>query len=111
MEEVLSVEDYIDHEMKRLDKLIEVKKKKLEHKFNKVPNTNGNNSFNIRQNDKETHIERMVLNFSQVEIPKDYSDLLSKELDYKVPEKRLPLLDIVSAAEDTTENISNIYEK
>ena len=108
---MLSVEDYIDHEMKRLDKLIEVKKKKLEHKFNKVPNTNANNNFNIRQNDKEAHIERMVLNFSQVEIPKDYSDLLSKELDYKVPEKRLPLLDIVSAAEDTTENISNIYEK
>ena len=108
---MLSVEDYIDHEMKRLDKLIEVKKKKLEHKFNKVPNTNGNNSFNIRQNDKETHIERMVLNFSQVEIPKDYSDLLSNGLDYKVPKKRLPLLDIVSAAEDATENISVTYMK
>ena len=111
MEEVLSVEDYIDHEMKRLDKLIEVKKKKLEHKFNKVPNTNANNNFNIRQNDKEAHIERMVLNFSQVEIPKDYSDLLSNGLDYKVPKKRLPVLDIVSAAEDATENISVTYMK
>ena len=33
---MLSVEDYIDHEMKRhkkLDKLIEVKKKKLDHKL------------------------------------------------------------------------------
>ena len=37
LEEVLSVKDYTDHEMKthkKLDKLIEVKKKKLEHKFN-----------------------------------------------------------------------------
>ena len=114
MEEILSVEDYIDHEMKRhnkLDKLIEVKKKKLDHKFNKVLNTNANNNFNINQNDEEIHIERKVLNFSQVEIPKDYSDLLSKELDYKVLKKRLPLLDIVSAAEDATENISVTYLK
>ena len=96
---VLSVNDYIDHEMKthkKLDNLIEVKKKKLEHKFNKMLHTNAKDSFNISLKNKEAHIQRTVLNFSQVEIPKDYSDLLSKGLDYKVPKKRLPLLDIIS---------------
>ena len=81
LEKVLSVKDYIDHEMKthkKLDKLIEVKKKKLEHKFDKMLDTNANNSFNINRKDKEAHIQSTVLNFSQVEIPKDYSDLLSK---------------------------------
>ena len=111
---VLSVKDYIDHEMKthkKLDKLIEVKKKKLEHKFNKMLHTNVKDSFNISLKNKEAHIQRTVLNFSQVEIPKDYSDLLSKGLDYKVPKKRLPLLDIISGVEDATENISATYMK
>ena len=53
----------------------------------------------------------MVLNFSQVEIPKDYSDLLSKILDYKVMRKRLSLLDITSGVENETENITETYMK
>ena len=83
MAEVLSIKDYFDHEMKthkKLDKIIEVKKKKLEHKFNKMLDTNAKDNFNISQKGKETHIKRTVLNFSQVEIPKDYSDLLSKRI-------------------------------
>ena len=96
---------------KKLDKLIEVKKKKLEHKFNKMLHTNTKDSFNISQKDKEAHIQRTVLNFSQVEIPKDFSDMLSKGLDYKVAKKRLPLLDIISGVEDATENISVTYMK
>ena len=57
------------------------------------------------------HIQRTVLNFSQVEIPKNYSDLLSKGLDYKVAKKRLPLLDIISGVEGSTEDISSTYMK
>ena len=37
--------------------------------------------------------------------------MLSKELDYKVAKKRLPLLDIISGVEDATENISATYMK
>ena len=48
---------------------------------------------------------------SRVEIPKNYSELLWKELDYKVAKKRLPLLDIISGVEDATENIPAIYMK
>ena len=69
--EVLSVKDYIGHEIKthkKLNKLMEVKKKKLEHKFNKMLDTNAKDNFNISQKDKEAHIQRTVLNFSQVEI-------------------------------------------
>ena len=66
-------------------------------------------NFNISQKDKEAHIKRTVLNFSQVEIPKGYSDFLSKGLDYKVAKKRLPLLDIIPLLPllvgDATENI------
>ena len=36
--------------------------------------TNTKDNFNISQKDKEAHIQRTVLNFSQVEIPKDFSD-------------------------------------
>ena len=39
-------------------------------------------------------------------LPKGYSDLLSKGLDYKVAKKRFPLLDIISGVENATENIS-----
>ena len=53
----------------------------------------------------------MVLNFSQVEIPKDHSDLLSKMLDYKVMRESLSLLDITSGVENETENISATYMK
>ena len=66
LEEVLSVKDYIDHETnthKNLDKLIELKKKKLEHKFNKILDTNAKDNFNISQKDKEVHIERTALKF------------------------------------------------
>ena len=73
--------------------------------------TNANNSFNISRKDKEAHIQSTVLNFSQVEIPKDYSDLLSKGLDYKAAKKRLPLLDIISGVEDAMKNISATYMK
>ena len=73
--------------------------------------TNKKDNFNINQKDKEAHIQRTVLNFSQVEIPKDFSDLFSKGLDYKVAKKRLPLLDIISGVEDATENISATYMK
>ena len=42
-------------------------------------------------------------------LPKGYSDLLSKGLDYKVAKKRLPLLDIIPLLPllvgDATENI------
>ena len=48
---------------------------------------------------------------SRVEIPKNYSELLWKELDYKVAKKRLPLLDIISGVEDATKNIPAIYMK
>ena len=96
---------------KKLDKLIEAKNKKLEHKFNKMLDTNAKDNFNVSHKDKEAHIQRMVLNFLQVEIPKDYSDLLSKGLDYKVVKNRLPLLDIISGAEDATENIPATYTK
>ena len=65
----------------------------------------------VSQKDKEAHIYRMALNFLQVEIPKDYSDLLSKILDYKVMRKRLSLLDITSGVENETENISATYMK
>ena len=84
--------------------MTEVKKKKLQHKFNKMLDANAKDSFNISQEDKEAHIQRTVLNFSQVEIPKDYSDL-------KVVKKRLPLLEIISGVEDATENISATYMK
>ena len=71
--------------------------------------TNTKDNFNISQKDKEAHIQRTVLNFSQVEIPKDFSDLFSKGLDYKVAKKRLPLLDIIPLlpllVRDATENI------
>ena len=111
---MLSVKDYIDHETKthkKLDKLIEVKKKKSEHKFNKMFDTNAKDNFNIRQKDKETHIQRTVLKFSEVETPKDYSDLLSNGLDYKVTKELLPLLDIIAGVEDATENISTTHSK
>ena len=65
----------------------------------------------ISQKDKEAHIYRMALNFLQVEIPKDYSDLLSKILDYKVMRKCLSLLEITSRVENETENISATYMK
>ena len=65
----------------------------------------------ISQKDKEAHIYRMALNFLQVEIPKDYSDLLSKILDYKVMRKCLSLLDTTSRVENETENISATYMK
>ena len=90
LDEVLSVKDCIDHEMKthrKLDKLL-VKKKELEQKINKMADTNAKDNFKISQKNKETHIQRTVLNYSQVEIPKDFSDLLSKGLDYKVAKKR-----------------------
>ena len=57
MAEVFSVKNYIDHEMKthkKLDKIIEVKKKKLENKFNKMLDTNAKDNFNISQKGKET---------------------------------------------------------
>ena len=54
---------------------------------------------------KKAHIQRGVLNFLQVEIPKDYSDLLSKGLDYKVAKKSFTLVNIISGVEDATENI------
>ena len=63
---MLSVKDCIDHETKthkKLDKIIEVKKKKLEHKINKMIDTNAKDNFNISQKDKEAHIQRTVLNF------------------------------------------------
>ena len=50
----------------------------------------------------------MVLHFSQVGIPKVYSDLLLKGLGYKVAKKISSLLDIISGVEDATENISAI---
>ena len=59
LEEALSEKDYIDHETKaheKLDKLIEVKKKKLEQKFNKILDTNVKDDFNISQKDKEAHM-------------------------------------------------------
>ena len=111
---MLSVEDYIHHEMKthkKLDQLIEIKKKKLEHNFNKMLHTNAKDNFNIDQKHEEAHNKRTVLNFSQAEIPIDYSDLLSKGLDYHISKNRLPLLDIISGVEDGTENISATYLK
>ena len=63
MEEVLSVKDYIYHETKthqNLDKLIEVNKKDLEHKFNKMLDTNAKCNFSISQKDEEAHIQRTV---------------------------------------------------
>ena len=68
--------------------------------------TYAKDNFNIRQKDKEENIQRTVLNFSAVEIPKDYSDLLSKVSIYNVAKKQLPLLDIICGVEDTKENIS-----
>ena len=112
--EVLNVKEYIDHETKvhqKLVKVTEIKKNKLEHKFNKMLGANAEDNFNINQKDKEAHIQRTVLHFSQVEVPKDCSDLLSKGLDYKVEKKRLPLLDIISGTEDATENILATYTK
>ena len=73
--------------------------------------TNAKDNFNIRQKDKETHIQRTVLKFSEVETPKDYSDLLSNGLDYKVTKELLPLLDIIAGVEDATENISTTHSK
>ena len=112
--EVLNVTDYIDHETKvhqKLVKVIEIKKNKLEHKFNKMVGANAKDNFNSNQKDKEAHIQRTVLHLSQVEVPKDCSDLLSKGLDYKVEKKSLPLLDIISGIEDATENILATYTK
>ena len=112
--EVLNVKEYIDHETKvhqKLVKVTEIKKNKLEHKFNKMLGANAEDNFNINQKDKEAHIQRTVLHFSQVEVPKDCSDLLSKGLDYKVEKKGLPLLDIISGTEDATENILATYTK
>ena len=109
LEERLSVKDYIDHEMKthkKLDKLIEVKKKKSEHKFNKILDTNAKDNFNISQKDKEAHIQKTVLNFSQVQIPIDYSDSLPRGLNYKAVKKWVPLIDIISGVEGATESIS-----
>ena len=63
MQEVLSVKDYIYHETKthqNLDKLIEVNKKDLEHKFNKMLDTNAKCNFSISQKDEEVHIQRTV---------------------------------------------------
>ena len=114
MVEVLNVKEYIDHETKvhqKLVKVTEIKKNKLEHKFNKMLGANAEDNFNINQKDKEAHIQRTVLHFSQVEVPKDCSDLLSKGLYYKVEKKRLPLLDIISGTEDATENILATYTK
>ena len=53
----------------------------------------------------------MVLNFSQVEIPQDYSDLLSKRIRLWSCKETLPLLDIISRVEDGTDNISATYMK
>ena len=47
LEEVISLKDYINHETKthkKLDKLIEIKKKKLEQKFCKILDTNAKDS-------------------------------------------------------------------
>ena len=111
---MLSIINCIDHEMKihkKLDKLIEVKKRKSECKFNKMLDTIAKDNVKISRKDKEAHIQRTVLNFSQVEIPKYFSDLLTKSFDHKVAKKSLPLLDMISGVEETMENISVTYMK
>ena len=42
----------------KMDKLIEVQKKTLEHKYNKMLDTNAKDNFNISQKVKEAHIQR-----------------------------------------------------
>ena len=57
--------------------------------------------------EKEEHQRKTLLNFANVDIPKEFVPLLSKGLDFKVTTKKLPIIDMICGIEEAAKKFTS----
>ena len=55
---------------------------------------------------QEEHQRKTLLNFANVDIPKEFVPLLSKGLDFKVATKKLPIVDMICGIEEAVKKFT-----
>ena len=104
IEEELSLADYmrmIELTSKKQQNTIAFKRQHLSKKSEKLLKKKIGSGNSITSEDRREHQSKTLLNFTDIEIPKEFYPLLSKGLDFKVAGKKLPLIDIICSIEET----------
>ena len=98
LQENLSLADYAEVlalTRKRNFKKLNYKNQHLSKKFEKMLKKVTKNHNTLSPTEKEEHQRKTLLNFSNVDIPKESVPLLSKGLGFKVTTKKLPIVDMI----------------
>ena len=110
LQENLSLADYakvLALTRKRNFKKLNYKNQHLSKKFEKMLKKVTKNHNTLSPTEKEEHQRKTLLNFANVDIPKEFVPLLSKGLDFKVAAKKLPIVDMICDIEEAVKKFTS----
>ena len=110
LEEVLNILDYCNMTnmtQNMVKNKLKFQEQKLNQKFEKLIRKEVKENYSVTKSEVDEHQKRTLMNYSDVQVPKEFIPLLSKGLDFKIASKQFAKLDIISGIESAIKSFNN----